>query len=54
MVNCEQIHSCYMSKALLKKLGLYARSITWIDLVARVKLHHLHVILGFHSAVDEP
>jgi hypothetical protein len=54
MVNCEQILSCYMSKALLKTLGLCSRSITWIDLVTRVKLHHLHMISGFHSVVDEP
>lgn len=42
-----------MSKALLKKLGLYARSVTWIDLVTGVKLHHLHVISGFHNVDDE-
>jgi hypothetical protein len=49
MVNCEQILRCCVSKAVLKKLVLYARSITWIDLVTRVKLRHLCVILGFQS-----
>jgi hypothetical protein len=54
MVNCEQIISCYMSKALLKKSELYARSITWIDLMTRVKLRYPHLISGFHSVVEEP
>jgi hypothetical protein len=53
LVNCEHILSCYMSKASLKKLGLYARPITYIDLVTRVIMHHLHVISGFHYIVDE-
>jgi hypothetical protein len=47
MVNCEQILSYYMSKALYKKLGLYARSITWIDLVTRVIIASSPCDLGF-------